>query len=682
MARPPPGPGTPTGGSNSPRPSGNGGNSQMTINTILHNLPNLFGMHARGDLTELQVNQLRQLMHTHYKHVTASALSNGRPNPLLSLPPGIDPTMSWKGKPPLISREAYLASIEKTTAHLQEHMVKRAQEQAALAAAGISNGTIGESSQQAQAGTSMNSNMLQQPSGPGTPPIPMPMQQQTGVAGQQQHQAVVGPPQLVAGLGPVSQGQLPPGVFSLNHLKDLVKASPEMRQEWFAKDPNRVAAYNLSIKYWGAKQQQLGNAGSSGVPVAGSSRSTPPPPPPPQVQALNASTATGSPTVGRYNASLTMPTTINPSTLQTPPITPPVPPAPVSAQTQAQATPMPPSTQSPSQADRPSSTRAVELPADGVPGTTEAAVNTSSSALPAPTTTAPTSQISQPEVAEESAKSGPITGNVALDTELPSQSVEPTAAKASTTGSEMQEKSTVASTAAPEEDEKKKVDAEKGSTNKATEDTAPVAAAAPGINGDPALPSAVANTESTPAFATALPDPNAFALKPPPPPPEPEHIRRKRKWREFVDEMVPGMEMEVGIDQVLEDLLDGLLDEGFKGAVRLAKHRGSDKVELKDMAYFVDQHWNISVPGFDALGHTHRHIHVAPERERRRGKAVNPNQAAYAAFVKANGGKSQAPPPSAAAASAPVQVVTQGTASNHAPAPVQNQAQGGGQGQE
>ncbi|WVF67291.1 hypothetical protein IAT40_002042 [Kwoniella sp. CBS 6097] len=649
MANPPPGPGAgvpppaSTGAaSNSPRPSGSG-NSQMTINTILQNLPNLFGMHAKGNLSELQINQLRQLMHTHYRHVTASAISTGRPNPLLSLPPAIDPTMPWNGKPPIISRDAYLSLIEKTTAHLQEHMAKRAQEQAQAALAGGVNGesSSASSSQQGQTSTS-----IMQPSGPGTPPIP-----QAGVTGQQQQQqqqqAVARPPQqgIGTGLGPVSQGQLPPGVFNLNHLKDLLKSSPEVRQEWFAKDPNRLAAYNLSLKYWGAKQQQqqqLANAGGSGVPIAGPSRSTPPPPAPSQTQAqtqphiqagnidpqfINPN-ATASPVIVQNSAPLPMPTTINPSSLQTPPITPPVQPVPQPAQSASSpssSTAIPPPEQPPSQPAPPPSITYMEPPPNASGAVAEAA--------PAETTTETKMEaVGKPDTDEQP------TGDVEMKTSQPEpdQAVEPSQSTEDKTTEASKGES--ASTANKDVEKKAETGAE-SSTAEASSTKATVPES--GVDGDPALPSAAANTESTPAFATALPDPKAFALKPPPPPPEPEHIRRKRKWREFVDELVPGMEMEVGIDQVLGDLLDELLEEGFKGAVRLAKHRGSDKVELKDMAYFVDQHWDMAVPGFDALGHSHRHIHVAPEKERRRGKAVNPNQAAYAAFVKANG-KSQA----------------------------------------
>lgn len=37
--------------------------------------------------------------------------------------------------------------------------------------------------------------------------------------------------------------------------------------------------------------------------------------------------------------------------------------------------------------------------------------------------------------------------------------------------------------------------------------------------------------------------------------------------------------------------MNKLLEQGFEGAMRLAKHRGADKVELKDMARYIGEYF-------------------------------------------------------------------------------------------
>ncbi|WVR09603.1 hypothetical protein IAU60_006675 [Kwoniella sp. DSM 27419] len=532
MSQPPSDPPTPASGTptatpvstGSPRPPNAG--SQFTIATILQNLPNLFGMYAKGTLTDLQINQLRQLMHTHYRQVIASALHAGQPNPLLSLPPAIDPTLPWNDKPALISKDAYAALIESSTAHLKQVFAKRAQE---------SQGgqTNGNGSQAGLAATAT-------PQRTGTPPI-----------GQVRPPAGGRLPNTSSGVNtpggtarpPTASGQqIAPAVMDMSVLKQILSMAAETRATWMKNNPERAAQFTYSLKYWQAKQNASTGAGPGGVAVArpppmnaaaGPSRASPAPGGPRDLHLGLGASGLGGP-----------PMTIAPSLL-TPPIPQPV------------AVPLVPS-------------------ASG-----SAAVAAGESQQAVPTT-------------EGATLSNSDTGEAGLGS-----------SSAAANGPTSNEKQKETSQARPG----------------ASESVVP----APPLAGP--IPSAQTNPQSTPAFATALPDPRSFALRPPPPPPPPpetEDARRKRKWKEFVGELAPGLEMEMGMDEVLGNMLDELLDEGLKGAVRLAKHRKADKVELKDMAYFVDTQWDMSVPGFDALGHTHRHLHVPPERERRKAKAVAP----------------------------------------------------------
>jgi hypothetical protein len=71
-------------------------------------------------------------------------------------------------------------------------------------------------------------------------------------------------------------------------------------------------------------------------------------------------------------------------------------------------------------------------------------------------------------------------------------------------------------------------------------------------------------------------------------------------------EEAPGLEVEKGVDQVsyiplpghqstrgkadkqiFSDYLDAFVDEAARGAIRLAKHRKGNTVEVKDMALFL-----------------------------------------------------------------------------------------------
>jgi transcription initiation factor TFIID subunit TAF12 len=73
--------------------------------------------------------------------------------------------------------------------------------------------------------------------------------------------------------------------------------------------------------------------------------------------------------------------------------------------------------------------------------------------------------------------------------------------------------------------------------------------------------------------------------------------------------------------QVFSDVLDNLVETAVRDSVRLAAHRGSKRVELKDMAFVFDDRYQIVVPGFNAQ--VPKRVHIPPdEGERRRGKAV------------------------------------------------------------
>lgn len=129
-------------------------------------------------------------------------------------------------------------------------------------------------------------------------------------------------------------------------------------------------------------------------------------------------------------------------------------------------------------------------------------------------------------------------------------------------------------------------------------------------------------TTSAPPTPTAqpapAPPPPAPVRQPSPPkviPPEPEGPRRKRKLREYMKETAPHLQLELGMDDVFGEILDSLVDTATKDAIRLAAHRKSSRVELKDMALVLENYHDLVVDGFNVQ--VPKKVHVEPERKGR-----------------------------------------------------------------
>ncbi|RXK40567.1 hypothetical protein M231_02219 [Tremella mesenterica] len=100
-----------------------------------------------------------------------------------------------------------------------------------------------------------------------------------------------------------------------------------------------------------------------------------------------------------------------------------------------------------------------------------------------------------------------------------------------------------------------------------------------------------------------------------PKPVETEAMRRKRKIRDFVNEDAPGLDIELGVAELLGEAMDMFINDFARGAIRLAKHRNSTKVEVKDTAAWLRMTCDATLPGFDA--HAEVPIHLPPEDRKR-----------------------------------------------------------------
>jgi len=82
-----------------------------------------------------------------------------------------------------------------------------------------------------------------------------------------------------------------------------------------------------------------------------------------------------------------------------------------------------------------------------------------------------------------------------------------------------------------------------------------------------------------------------------------DRVLSKRKLSELVNSVV-GDEKEAMIDGDVEELLLDLADEFVTSvtsfASRLAKHRKSDTLEVKDIQLHLERNWNIRIPGYSA----------------------------------------------------------------------------------
>jgi transcription initiation factor TFIID subunit 12 len=80
-----------------------------------------------------------------------------------------------------------------------------------------------------------------------------------------------------------------------------------------------------------------------------------------------------------------------------------------------------------------------------------------------------------------------------------------------------------------------------------------------------------------------------------------DRVLSKRKLSELVSSVV-GDEKEAVIDGDVEELLLDLADEFVTSvtsfACRLAKHRKSDTLEVKDVQLHLERNWNIRIPGY------------------------------------------------------------------------------------
>ncbi|KAI7848580.1 transcription initiation factor TFIID subunit 12 [Circinella umbellata] len=100
-------------------------------------------------------------------------------------------------------------------------------------------------------------------------------------------------------------------------------------------------------------------------------------------------------------------------------------------------------------------------------------------------------------------------------------------------------------------------------------------------------------------------------------------ILGKRKIQELVGQIDPSERLEPEVEDILLEIADEFIESVTKFACRLAKHRKSDTLEVKDLQLHLERNWNVRIPGFAADEIRSLRKPVLPSSHQSKVQAVN-----------------------------------------------------------
>jgi len=75
-------------------------------------------------------------------------------------------------------------------------------------------------------------------------------------------------------------------------------------------------------------------------------------------------------------------------------------------------------------------------------------------------------------------------------------------------------------------------------------------------------------------------------------------ILPKKKLQDLVKQIDPTQTLDGDVEELLIDMANDFIERVVTFSCQLAKHRGSDTLEAKDIQLHLERNWNIRVPGY------------------------------------------------------------------------------------